>query len=768
MKHSFSITLAILITILTAHHVSAQYSYQESQTARTIWLKGFDVYEKAESAKKVEDLKTALSMFEEALTSFQKVKIRYPKWNSNLVLFRIKLCEREIGTLKQELQKKNIKITETEIEMENRLLKDRVSAIEKQHRNIQEQLETTLNSLESARLEAARGMKASDEVKKLVKEKTELEKKYALLADEYKRLQSEKEGKDKDKKWRERIEEERLKNEKLKKENAALLNNSNNLKTIFQKTASAKAQLEYDLKESKEKLEEINSEIEKYTENILVLKENLKRSESLCKSQGKEIDELNIRMEKEKQESEKLHKELKDMRKNTDLSDISKQLESDNEILRRNVDMLQNNIDKERREKNEIQAKYEMLGIKLSQTETLLVNLQNQYKGISEELDTVKIKNVEFQSRAEQQEENIRKLEAQNEGLKTEFDSVAGQYAKLQEKESEFTGLAKHCAAIETENRNLKEKLAKIAEENNVLKKEHDTALANSAAFQDKYKKLMRIRTGLEQTNLELKKKVEIISEELKQSKGLLNQKDLEISEVCKKVKNGIQEKSKVNELLKKLNEKEEEIENLKTMISARVPASTPDAPFMAVNPEEIKSLLDSAEAAEKENNRETAIWHYEKVMEKCPDNLEASSRLGLLFAESGNDDKARIYLEKALRDDPEDVEKLLTLGFIYIRQGKYHLALGALGQATEQDPRNPDLQRYLGIACSYLEWTAAAEKQFRLSFELDPTSPDTAFNLAVLLATSAPEKIEEAKKWYKKARELGAESDPGIERLFE
>ena len=59
-----------------------------------------------------------------------------------------------------------------------------------------------------------------------------------------------------------------------------------------------------------------------------------------------------------------------------------------------------------------------------------------------------------------------------------------------------------------------------------------------------------------------------------------------------------------------------------------------------------------------------------------------------------------------------------------------------------------------------------AAEIQFRESFKIDPTTPETAFNSAVLL-TSFKDRMDEAKLWYDKAVELGAERDPGIEKIL-
>ena len=49
----------------------------------------------------------------------------------------------------------------------------------------------------------------------------------------------------------------------------------------------------------------------------------------------------------------------------------------------------------------------------------------------------------------------------------------------------------------------------------------------------------------------------------------------------------------------------------------------------------------------------------------------------------------------------------------------------------------------------------------------MDARDGDTAFNLAVLLATSTPPRLQDAQQWYKRSRELGIPADPGLDKLF-
>jgi Flp pilus assembly protein TadD len=89
------------------------------------------------------------------------------------------------------------------------------------------------------------------------------------------------------------------------------------------------------------------------------------------------------------------------------------------------------------------------------------------------------------------------------------------------------------------------------------------------------------------------------------------------------------------------------------------------------------------------------------------------------------------------------------------------------LSRAVALDPTNAVTHRCLGIACSSLGWYDAAEVQFRRAYELNDKDGETVFNLAVLLSTRQPPRLEDARAFYEKALALGVAHDPGLDRLF-
>ncbi len=180
-----------------------------------------------------------------------------------------------------------------------------------------------------------------------------------------------------------------------------------------------------------------------------------------------------------------------------------------------------------------------------------------------------------------------------------------------------------------------------------------------------------------------------------------------------------------------------------------------------------VRGYLRQGLAAEEEGNIEAATWNYRKVLANDKSNKMAAQRLGLLAVNNGDDEEAVRYLRHAFRLDPDDLDTLLPLGFCLARRGAADLAISMLSRAVALEPDNGAAQRCLGIAFSMLGWYEAAEKQFRRTYRIDKNDAENAFNLAVLLATREPTRMEEAKEWYTRARRLGTAKDPGLDRLF-
>jgi len=206
-------------------------------------------------------------------------------------------------------------------------------------------------------------------------------------------------------------------------------------------------------------------------------------------------------------------------------------------------------------------------------------------------------------------------------------------------------------------------------------------------------------------------------------------------------------------------------------------PAPTPEATAPPLGAEQerrdrevatlVRGYLRQAVAAEKDSKVEAARWNYLRVLEHDSQNKLATQRLGLLAAEQGNDDEAERYLKRAFTLDPDDLQTIMPLGLALLRRQEPDLAVSMLSRAVAIEPANAVAHRCLGLACSSLGWYDAAEVQFRRVHDLNTKDGENAFNLAVLLSTRQPPRLEEARQWYERALALGVARDPGLDRVF-
>ena len=851
----------------------AQYSTDEGNEARTLWLKGFDIFDQAESTEKKNDKRGALAFYQESMTYFQKVKGQYPKWNSALVEYRLKICERKIQALQPDATPSPVQKTATasaEPDKYVRQLKERVSDTEKQLEETRNKLELSLQSLNEARKEAALGVKSKEEVQSIIREKNEVEKRCTALSEDVKRLQAEKEKKAAATEWTEKLEAEREKAKALSVENAALVTKNNEVKSQYQKAASDRMELEYKLKVLSDAQKTFNDKLETASKSISDYSSKTKDYEKRNSTLEKNLADLQSRFDQVKQENTNLNKNLKDIAENPASGNLMKQLQTDNDKLKKDMEALSSRFEKESLDKTKIADEKKEIAAKLEKVESILIDTKNENKQISAEIENMRRKVVESGSSTGTYQKNISQLSEENKSLKAEVESLAVNLDKLGKKNKELANVAKEFAALEEkhaklsgekaaaskDNEKLKEQLSemdKVKSELDRIKKDKEDnvrkitelqndlnsknsdieaktrALAKNGDISRKYSELEKTSADLAGKNAELaksnadvskkvdeltrkladlsktneyllktggesNKKIEELSADIGKKNELLTKKDAEIKtalktaasdnvseELKKQLKSKNDECAKVeterDDLKTRISKLNAEFENQKK-INDQMKNAKADAveikgreivkeSVKVPNEEEISLLLKEGDNADKKGNKQAAIWHYEKILTLAPENNPALTRLAFIYSDRGDDDKTLKYVERSLCYEPYDVHKLLIAAFAYLRKGEYYLALGVLSRAAAQDPKNPELQRYLGIACSNLGWIESADRQFRTAFELDPKSSETAFNLAVLLATCEPPKMPEARKWYKKARELGAETDPGMERLF-
>lgn len=834
----------------------------ERREARAVWLKGFEFFEQAEESVRREHHAQGLAQFRQALTLFEQVKGRYPRWNSALIEYRISLCRKRIGDTEAILAQLG-KPAPPEPAAALAAARHRVGELEKALGESRRDLDRTRTSLEQARREAARGTMITDDLKTLLAEKADLEKRAASLDAENRRLQQAVAATPAAEQLRTELTHHLTENEALRQRLAEAVGELTTLRQTAQETAQVKTQLQYDLDQLRESETAKQRERDKLAIDLQSLAKIAGERSAAIATKDEELSSLRQGVAREKEATEALRRDLRDLRARAGNDDLAaRQLEVENERLLQDVETLHLNLAKLEGEKGQSTRLLEERARRMTDVERLLAASEADRKAARQDLETATQRLLAAQQEQSRHQARIADLERKEAAAKTELQTVSLDLGRLQEKNKAFTELALQSTKLEQVNRELQGRVAAAVTRLEQAEAERTAALTSRDAAAKALAELEGKRADLEKRNLELvasvgqipalreqsaqaqelARKVDELASTLKQQEAekasLLAQAEVQQAQ-AEKAKRNLEETIRASQVRfeaelttarqvaanherelaalrekaslpaptapplpaadaeAKLAERDAEIASLKqglteattqrASLEAAVqerdlrlaklvtppPAAAPSEPPRnvadpaAADPAEIVALLKGAVEAEKANKPESAIWQYQQVLQRAPDHLDALSRIGILASENGLDDLATASLESALRQDPDDIEKLLALAFTHLRQGQHYLALGVLGRATAQDPRNPDLQRYLGIACSNLGWTAAAEHQFQTSFELDGSNAETAFNLAVLLATSAPERRDEARTWYRKAIALGAETDPGMDELF-
>jgi len=186
------------------------------------------------------------------------------------------------------------------------------------------------------------------------------------------------------------------------------------------------------------------------------------------------------------------------------------------------------------------------------------------------------------------------------------------------------------------------------------------------------------------------------------------------------------------------------------------VNATTQNAPTAT----ETAALFTEARETFVNANFSKAEELYQTLVERRPDNVDALANLGLAQFRQGKLAAAQLALERAIKADPSNVFSLTTLGAVMIEQNRIDDAIGYLERANETQADNPITLNYLGVASSQLGQFGKAEQCLRRAITVKPEYAEAHFNLAVIYATAKPPSIALAKRHYNKALELGASPD--------
>jgi cytochrome c-type biogenesis protein CcmH/NrfG len=113
-------------------------------------------------------------------------------------------------------------------------------------------------------------------------------------------------------------------------------------------------------------------------------------------------------------------------------------------------------------------------------------------------------------------------------------------------------------------------------------------------------------------------------------------------------------------------------------------------------------------------------------------------------------DEQQAQALRNVLARDPRNVQANTQLGNLLFDAGRYAEAVGPYRQAFEGDSRNVNLSTDLGTALWYSGQPDEAIAQFDKSLALDPTHPQTLFNLGIVKRDGKKDLAGAVQAWEK------------------
>jgi type IV pilus assembly protein PilF len=132
----------------------------------------------------------------------------------------------------------------------------------------------------------------------------------------------------------------------------------------------------------------------------------------------------------------------------------------------------------------------------------------------------------------------------------------------------------------------------------------------------------------------------------------------------------------------------------------------------------------------------DTALEEIRLALVARPDLGAAYNMRGLIYAAMGELRLAEDSFLRALAINPRDADAMNNRGWFLCQQGRYDEADALFDQALSQ-PQYRDHPRTLaaqGVCLTRAGKLPAAEQKLLRSYEVDPTNPNTAFNLADVL----------------------------------
>lgn len=173
----------------------------------------------------------------------------------------------------------------------------------------------------------------------------------------------------------------------------------------------------------------------------------------------------------------------------------------------------------------------------------------------------------------------------------------------------------------------------------------------------------------------------------------------------------------------------------------------------LAIDPGYFPAAANLAQLDMRNNQPDLARKHFELVLDKDKNNLQAIMALAELAAITGQDRDYVSWLEKATKAHPEAVNPRIALARHYLSKNEPQKALAVANEAVNANPDNPELLKLLGAAQMANGDKTKAKGTFTNLIKKANQSPDAYLPLAK--AQIADKQFKDARVTLQKALQL-------------
>ena len=432
------------------------------------WRTGLEAYEAGETALLAGRNEEAADNYKRALQAFQNIRKNNPNWNKNVINYRISLADRRLKTALRRMDYQTAQargaIDAEKALSEQKSANDRIA-----------ELQTSLAESErinaDLRRAAEQGKLASQQVAGLLRDKKDLDAKYAALLLQYNEL---KKSADSATEGSTALEKS-LRAEQRRSE--ALMKVVDDLREENRKFQKALEEAKDTLAENQKKLDKNTEELAAAEKTAELLDDMQKKYAARDKELNDAINELKRNLKETEEKLAAKTKECDTFRQGKDTA--VKKLAEETDRIRKESDNLKKEIAELKKEMMAKDAKLIAASDKEVNQNSMIASLNQKNKDLTKQTENLNSKLAEQATAAENSRKQLATLTAENQKLQNELKLLADRVNKLPvdtaSGEAEKLKAAMEIKKLTAENDAQKNEIASLKPLAESMKKELDS-----------------------------------------------------------------------------------------------------------------------------------------------------------------------------------------------------------------------------------------------------------------------------------------------------